>query len=128
MGNLFIKMLLLVPLLSISFGYVNTSAKAQNHGERPLHDEVPKTDQCSLITIQIRQLAFELKKDVKEMSLLEQSLHASPGNNAYGEQQNEYEQRLKMLEGEMTSLREQINMKEQQLEACFQNRNKSAEQ
>jgi len=76
----------------------------------------------------IRQLAFELKESVKEKFRLKQSPKASPENIAHeGQQLNEYEQRLKMLQEKIASLRTLISMKELKLESCLQNSDKSLE-
>ena len=99
MGKFIIRVLFSVLLFVLRIDYVGSPVYAQNESHERLHDELPRTDRCSIITMNIRQLAFELKESVKEKSRLKQSPEASPENIAHeGQQLNEYEQRLKMLQ------------------------------
>ncbi len=128
MGKFLIRVLFFFLLFAIRIDHVGSPVYAQNESQERLHDELPRTDQCSIMTMNIRRLVFELKESVKEKSRLEHSPKASPENIAHdGQQLNEHEQRLKMLQEKISSLRALISMKEQQLESCLQNSDKSLE-
>jgi len=126
MEKFLIRVLFFVLLFAIRIDYVGSPVYAQNESQEHLHDELPRTDQCSIITMNIRRLVFELKESVKEKSRLEHSPKASSENIAHDRQQlNEHGQRLKMLQEKISSLRTLISKKEQQLESCLQNSDKS---
>ena len=109
------------------FSGVDSSACAATGNGNPMQ-ELPRVDQCSVITITIRQMAFELKKNAKEASLLEPPVPGQSEKTAESEQRmHEYEQKLKLLQERASSLREQIDMKEKQLESCMQYSNISHE-
>ena len=114
------KILLIGTLFLLTFGYEGSSVNAMDDSQSAIH-ELPKADQCSLITMDIRRLAYSLKKIFKEISLLESPVHSPSQNNKNYEQQiNQYEQNMNALQEKASSLRKQINLQEQQLESCLQ--------
>jgi len=122
------KIILIGALLLFPFGYTGPSVMAQDDSRSAIH-ELPRADQCSIITMNIRELAFSLKEVVKEISLIESPVHSPSGNNEYYEQQiNQYEQNMTALQVEASSLRKQINIQEQQLEGCLQHKTASSGQ
>jgi hypothetical protein len=128
MGKFIIRVLFFVLLFVFRIYYVGSPVYAQNESQERLHDELPRADQCSIITMNIRQLMFELKESVKEKSRFEHSPKVSQENIAHdGQQLNEYEQSFKMLQEKISSLRTLISKKEQQLESCLQISDKSLE-
>jgi hypothetical protein len=108
-------------LLVFTFGYGNFLAFAHDEEESDsaIH-EMPASDNCSLIIMQIRQLVYSLKQYDQEISSLQPPGDSTVKNNENKEQQQEYEQQLKLLQEKASSLRNQIDMKEQQLESCNQ--------
>lgn len=120
MKTLLIKIFLLLFFFLPKSGYADSSVYSHEESESSIH-ELPKADQCSVITMNIRQQAFSLKKVVKEISSLEASVHSSSENSDPSEQHvNEYEQNLDALKNKASNLRKQIDMQEQQLEYCYQ--------
>jgi hypothetical protein len=115
-----IKTLLLFPFSVLTFCFVSFSVFAQNESESPIH-ELPRADQCDVITISIREVAFSRKQVLKELFSLEESAGLASKNGAYNEQQiNEYHERVKLLQERVSSFQKQIDTKEQQLENCLQ--------
>jgi hypothetical protein len=115
-----IKTLLLFPFSVLTFCFVCFSVFAQNESESPIH-ELPRADQCDVITISIREVAFSRKQVLKELLSLEESAGLASKNGAYNEQQiNEYQERVKLLQERVSSFQKQIDTKEQQLENCLQ--------
>jgi hypothetical protein len=113
MKSSLVKTLLLFSLFFLTFDYARSSVYAKNENESSIH-ELPRADQCDIITITIRELAFSRKQLVKKILSLEKPAgSASENNEDYGQQMNEYQEMMK-------SLQEQIDTKEQQLENCLQ--------
>lgn len=118
MKSIFKKIISIATLSFLTLGYPDSSVYAQNDSQSPIH-ELPRADQCSVITMHIRQLVSSLKKVVKEISLLESPLESAAGDKEHAKQQsNENEQRLELLHESASSLQKQIDMQEQQLENC----------
>ena len=111
--------ILLLGLLTIlQFGYGNSPAFAheEEESESAIH-EMPASDNCALIIMQIRQLVYALKQNAREIALLQPSGDATTVNEENREQPQEDEQQLKLLQEKEFSLRHRIDVKEQQLEA-----------
>jgi hypothetical protein len=114
--------ILLLGLLTIlQFGYGNSPAFAheKEESESAIH-EMPASDNCALIIMQIRQLVYALKQNARKIALLQPSGDATTVNEENREQPQEDEQQLKLLQEKEFSLRHRIDVKEQQLEACNQ--------
>lgn len=117
-----INILFVATLFFLRLGSADSSAYAQNESQVPLHDELPRADQCSVMTIHIRELALSLKEVMKEKSLLEPPVRPVLENNGdYGQRLHDYEQRMELLQERASSLRKQIDTKEQALIDCLQN-------
>jgi len=120
MENIPRKIILIGTLLFFTFGYAGSSVFAQDDSQSPIH-ELPRADRCSIIIMDIRELASSLKEVVKEISLLEAPVHSPSENNEYYEKQvHQYEQEMDELEEKASSLRKQIDTQEQLLDSCLQ--------
>ena len=107
--------MLILLLFCSGFGYGNSPAFAneEEESDSSIH-EMPASDNCSLIIMQIRQLVYALKETKREISSL-----LPPADDNKGQQQ-EYEQQLKALQEKEADLRHQVDLKEQQLDTCSQ--------
>lgn len=108
-------------LLVFTFGYGNFLAFAHDEEESDsaIH-EMPASDNCSLIIMQIRQLVYYLKQNAKEISSLQPPGDSTAENDENKEQQQKYEQQLKALQKKEADIRHQVDLKEQQLDTCSQ--------
>ena len=97
MKKLLIPTLLLVTIFFFRLEYIDSSVDTQGVTEISLH-ELEGADQCSVITMNIRQLISSLNEVKKEMSSLGTPVRPASENNELSEQQmNEYEQKMKVL-------------------------------
>ena len=120
MKKLLIPTLLLVTIFFFRLEYIDSSVDTQGVTEISLH-ELEGADQCSVITMNIRQLISSLNEVNKEVSSLGTPVRpASENNELYKQQMNEYEQKMKVLKEAVINIQKQIDMKEQQLELCLQ--------
>ena len=120
MKKLLIAALLLVAIFFVRCAYIDSSVDTQGATESSLH-ELEGADQCSVITMNIRQLVSSLNETKREMSSLGAPVRsASENNELYEQQMNEYEQKMKVLKEMTVNIQKQIDTKEQQLELCLQ--------
>lgn len=113
--NIFMIILLLLP----KPGYAGSTAEPHKQSESPIH-ELPKADQCSVITMQIRGLSYELKQVRKEISRLGAEINTAEADNTNDEQPvQENDQKLHALHTREKALREQLDLQERQLENCI---------
>lgn len=112
--------LVIVFCFLLSIGCAGLPASAQDHSESSIH-ELPEADRCSVIILHIRDLAFSLKQAGREIRLLEQPARQAFGNSEeYNRQMEQYDQLLEELRQKESSLRSQIDLKEQQLQDCLE--------
>jgi len=117
-----IKILLLAFLFFLRLGYANFSVYAKSESQIYLHDELPGADQCSVMTIHIREMALSLKETVKERSSLDSPVQSALENHEdYLQRLHEYEQSMELLQERASSLRKQMDAKEETLVDCLQN-------
>ena len=120
MKKIIALILLLVAVFVLHFDYnKSSSAYAQEEESDSSIHEMPASDKCSLIIMQIRQLVYSLKQTKKEISSFMPPADSTLKNEENKEQQ-EYEQNLKHLQEKESALQQQIDIKEQQLETCGQ--------
>jgi len=120
MKSIPIKFLLFTLLLLPQLGHATSTEYAQKGNTSATH-ELPRADQCSVITIHIRESALALKEVVKEISSLESTISAVAERNKSNEQLlSDNEQQLELMQVKASALREQIDLQEQQLEICLQ--------
>jgi chromosome segregation ATPase len=102
-------------LICFGFRYGNSLAFAneEEESDSSIH-EMPASDNCSLIIMQIRQLVYTLNQTKRDLSSLQ------PPADGDKEQQQEYEQQLKALQEKEADLRHRVDLKEQQLDTCSQ--------
>ena len=114
-----ILILMLLNIFRFGHGSFPASAHEEMESDSAIH-EMPVSDNCSLIVMQIRQLVYSLKQNTKEMSSLQLPVAATSEKTENRQMQPVNEQRLKFLQDRTASLRHQIDMKELQLESCNQ--------
>jgi len=106
-------------LVTLGIGLVVCRADAVEDSDSSIH-EMPRPDQCSVVTIHIRDLTSSLNQVVKEVSSMEEPVReASESNGDYDQRLAEYRGRVKSLQEQESGLRKEIDEKERRLEECL---------
>lgn len=106
--------LIVILLLLPNPGFAGSTAELPEESESPIH-ELPRADQCSIITIEIRELSYSLKKVHKEAA----HITAASQNGDNEQFLRNYADTLNLLQAREESLREQIDLREQKLKNCL---------
>lgn len=104
-----------IVLLLPKAGFPGSSgAETQKESESPIH-EIQRADQCSIITMKIRELSYSLKMAHKELA----HFTAESKNTDTEQLVQQYAEELNLLEAKEKSLRAQIDLHEQLLQNCI---------